>query len=495
MRGIKVEREIIEFETMLKGFTNNEQTILKELQTKDQEEIYILILACRNIIYEQCYKTILEKNLINNIKKRLLKKINNKIQEIRLSQLPVAFSNKLELYIKKEEQEIEILEKLYEQIEISDNEAIIKKIITMLVARPELIQQQKNQKDNMTKEKLKELSYDKQPCINEDTIDNKVIGRICQYIIREGLKDIVLKVQITLENNEKFCNLRTIKENAEILVTEYYTSILQEKLDNIKKYLDNNEIIRKLKKKSKMELSLAEIRIKLEKILNKNSIFTSEQKKSEIKNLIEQIDLIYLIKSQIEENEKHNKSKLTEQQQKMFESTEIYEEMQNRRNEDKIELSKERFIKRIREEMNQIAGEISNSLTEEVIANEQEQEKIKEFAKHLSISVQKLTKILADDENIYLYLITNWLTYEIEKSVNTQEKATETIIRMSPETPPSKIEIAELIMKTIEIPPHLRNEIKSEINTQKLTNKSVVKKIGTSSSKGKGQKRKIRRNS
>lgn len=492
-----MEREIIEFETMLKGFTNNEQTVLKELQTKDQEEIYILILACRNIIYEQCYKTILEKNLINNIKARLLKKIDKKIQEIRSSQLPVAFSSKLELYIEKEEQEIEILEKLYEQIEISDNETIVKNIITMLVASPELIKQQKNQKDNMTKEKLKELSYDKQPCINEDTIDNKVIGRICKYIIKEGLKDIVLKVQITLENNEKFCNLRTIKENAEILVTEYYISILQEKLNNIKEYLDNNEIIRKLKKKNKMELSLAEIRTKLEKNLNKNSIFTSEQKKSEIKSLIEKIDLIYLIKSQIETNEEYNKGKneLTEQQRKMFESTEIYKEMQNRRNEDKIELSKERFIKRIREEMNQIAGEISNSLTEEVIANEQEQEKIKEFAKHLSISVQKLTKILADDENIYLYLITNWLTYEIEKSVNTQEQSTETIIRMSPETPPSKIELAELIMKTIEIPPYLRSEIKSEINTQILTNKKIVKKIGTSNSKGKKQKRKIRRNS
>lgn len=491
-----MEKEIIEFETMLKGFSNNERAILKELQTKDQEEIYVLLTACKNIISEQCYRTILEKNLINNIKAKLLKTINKKIQEITLEKLPVAFSSKLEIYVEKEEQEIEILNEIYKQIENYDNEIIMKNIITMLVANPQLIEQQKTQKDNMTKEKLKDLSYDKKPCINEDEIDNKVIGQICKYIVEEGLKEIVLKVQTTLENDEKFYNLKTIKENSENLVSQYYIVILEEKINSIQEYIYNSAIIKKQNKKQKTELQIPQIRRMLEEKLNKNSIFTSEQKKSEIRSLIEKIDKLYQLEFQINNRNKNidSKPELTKQQQKLFEKTETYKEMINRKQEDKIELSEAIFVKKIKEEMNEIAQEISNNLTEEAIANEQEQQIIKEFATHLSISVKKLIKILANDENIYLYLISNWLTNEIEKNAKIENKATETIKRISPKMPPSKIELAELIMKTIEIPTHIREEIKDEINLQKLDDKKMVKKIGTENTDSKVKKKKMRRN-
>ena len=441
-------KEIEEFIAILRTFTNNEKLFNSETKSTSEEEVYLLLSACKQIIFDQCYRTILEKKLIKEIKIKLLKTIQDEISKIRSNQLEIVFSRKLELYEKIEIQKIEALENLYHQIETKDNHTIIDIVISQLVARPEVIEQLKKQKDTVIKQKLEGISYDKKPCIQDEQINDAIIEKICKEIINQGLKDIVLRVQVTLDNDETFKNLKAIKDNAEEIVTNYYIRILRNRIKNIEYDIRNNSLIIRISKSKKIELP--EIRRIIEKKLNKKiRLFTN---KEELYSLLEQIETIFKIRETIDEEQSKiaEYNELTLKQQQMFKETETYRTMQERKLEASIELSLEGFVKKIKNEIDKIAQELSNNLSEELIATEQEQQKIKEFAQRLSISVDKLVRILAGDENIYIHLITSWLMKELEKNTKTEKGAEQTIQLISADFPSKKL--TSLVLRTMELP-------------------------------------------
>lgn len=473
-----MEEEIIEFELLLRGILNNEQEISKELKTQNQEEIHLLFLACKNIIYEQCYKTILEKKLIQEIKIKVLKSIKEEIEKIKLSQLPKVFSSSLEVYQSIEDKKIETLTEMYKTVEELSNQKIIEEIITILVANPKLIEELRKQKDVITKKKLEGITYNKKPCIDNDMINDDVISKICKDITSQGLKKIVLKVQLTLENNEKFIDLRMVKETAEKLVLEYYISIIEDKIKGVTESIKENKQVKSI------EQPLEEPRKQLQKKHNKPLTKFFKSKNEEIEEALRQIELIYIFQKRIEDikqeisditNEQSLKE-LTTSQKNLYLNSNTYKEMQTRRNEDRIELLLTTFTKKLKEEMNELAQELSNSISEDVIANETEQQKIKDFAKRLSISVERLTEILAGNENIYLYLVTTWLMNELQKRITTADIAEITMQTISPDFPPNNPSLRDIIMRTMELPAELKKQIPEYMPIQKPITKSKKKK-------------------
>ena len=465
-------REIEEFIAILRTFTNNEKLFDSKTKSTSEEEVYLLLSACKQIISEQCYRTILEKKLIKEIKIKLLKTIQNEIKKIRSNQLEIVFSRKLELYEKIEIQKIEALENLYQQIETKDNHTIIDIVISQLVARPEVIEQLKNQKDTVIKQKLEGLSYDKKPCIQDERINDAVIEKICKEIINQGLKDIVLRVQVTIDNDETFKNLKAIKDNAEVIVTNYYIKILRNRIKNIEQDVRNNSQVIRISKSKKLELP--EIRRIIEKKLNKKiKLFTNIE---ELYSLLDQIETIFKIREIIDEEQSKiaEYDELTLKQQQMFKETKTYKIMQERKHEASIELSLEGFVKKIKNEIDEMAQKLSNNLSEELIATEQEQQKIKEFAQRLSISVDRLVKILAGDENIYIHLITSWLMKELEKNIKTETGAEQTIQLISSDF--SSNRLTSLILRTMELPKGIIEQAQIEYKPRQLAQKPKTKR-------------------
>ncbi len=470
----KIPDDTKDFMAIIRGFSNNEQAILKELITKEQDEIATLLIACRNIIIKQCCKTILEKGLGREIKIKLLEIIKNKIETLQNQQLTKVLSSKLELYETQEQKEIEQLSQLSIKIGKYDYKEMIDKIMATLIKTNivDMIQIQER-KEELTKEKLRELSYDNKLCVSENQINEKVIAQICKDIIESGLRDIAQRVEKTLENDKKFNDLRAVKEAAKELVSEYYIAVLEEKIKKITEDLKTRKIIKRINKRN--NLSLIEIRKKLTEMIR----FKMKIRKEEIEDCIKRIDTIYELEKQIEERKQQKKKNLTPEQQELYMQTQTYKDMQERKTEDSIERLEDVFIERIKEEINHIARKLSNSITEKEISNEQEQKRIEESAEHLNIPVQRLTRILSNDENIYLFLISTWLTNEIRNSVKTPEHAILTMREISPEEPQTQKQLANIVMGAMNVPPAFK-----EITA------SSIKQIGIPDTKGKKPKRK-----
>lgn len=422
----------------------NAMRIINNNPIKDYDEKRFFFEAWYKIIHAECCKEYTMET-IKKIKRNIINGLKEKLEE-RQSELKIGFDYEIQTIYQAEENEIKRLIEKIEYIQNSNDEEMRDMIVRSLTPIEE-IETLKEEKSIKEKEKLSELSYKGKNCVDDNEIDSEIAKKIYDELKNSDLLNITARVSEAKMKNKQFINLQNTKVNARSIVYFKIIEIYEEKIEKIiseikqelgkiskskySEYINTNNLSL-IRLKSQIEEDYKKSQSKIQRFINpakeeKYKILLSTiegtiDHENKMNEYISKLELEY-IEDEILEiyNKTMTSREITEKKTEVLSNTGI---IINNLGEDIIELYVKNFIK----EIDNKAIELNNQITE--LATREEQLRIEAFAKKLGMTIENTLKLLKNKDNIYICLYTYIYGTEIEKGIDTSEKAEEVLIKI-----------------------------------------------------------------
>lgn len=378
----------------------NDNTLIKSQIGPDVTTLYN---ASLNYIIENCC-TEITKSAIRDNKKNYLNNLKIEIENLKKSLIDkslalAAHNYRSDIEIKKAE-----LKKTYEIIENIDEKTVIEQVVRTILSNYDAMQETKQLANEIRKKSLADIQFNNQPCVENDELNQDTINDICDYLINNGLVEIIERVYNAIEIDEQAHNLQKLIENSDKYITYVIMEMYKQKIEEIKKQIctdlkidcsnfDLQSLINECNKKffSKLRSNKQYIKGQCESIIDYSNKITELEKKC----------------NRFEPN-----NKLLE----IFKNTKAYKMLKNMKNTANFENESQSVKVKLEEEIRESINQIKETINSKTDVTDDEKRVINNFARALNLSVQA-TKELLMDENVYASIITSAISANIVDNI------------------------------------------------------------------------------
>lgn len=401
-KNIKINNGFITSYLQLLAYVNN-NTLIKSQIGPDVTTLYN---ASLNYIIENCCNEI-TKSAIRYNKKNYLNNLKIEIENLKNSLIDkslalAAHNYRSDIEIKKAE-----LKKAYEIIENIDEKTVIEQVVRTILSNYDAMQETNQLADEIRKKSLADIQFNNQPCVENDELNQDTINDICDYLINNGLVEIIERVYNAIEIDEQAHNLQKLIENSDKYITYVIMEMYKQKIEEIK-----NQIC--------TDLKIDYSKFDLQSLINECNKKLFSKLKSNKQYVMGQCESIIDYSNKITELEKKcNRFEPNNELLKIFKNTKAYKMLKNMKYTANFENESQSVKAKLEEEIRESINQIKETINSKTDVTDDEKRVIINFARALNLSVQA-TKELLMDENVYASIITSAISTNIVDNINSE---------------------------------------------------------------------------